>query len=366
MRAKLALLACSMLAVPVVAQAQVVDGLYIGAGAGVNLLQPERVLNLGTLTGVSTSTKPKVKYDVGFAALGSVGYGFGNGMRVEIEGVYRDNAIRGVGTLTANHGSNQKYGAMVNALYDFDLLSYYGITAFTPYVGAGIGYAYESLDGFSAVSNGTQIRAKNGTDQLAYQGIAGVAFPLTSLAPGLSLTAEYRFYGTPHNAKYTVTSTTAGVTSSGRVKVADDLNHTIMVGVRYAFNTAGPTPPPAAPAPVAVPAPEPTRTYLVFFDWDRADLSARARQIISDAATNAGRVRMTRIEVNGHADRTGTAQYNQALSLRRAQAVAAELVHDGVRESMIDIHGYGDTKPLVATAAGVREPQNRRVEIVIK
>jgi outer membrane protein OmpA-like peptidoglycan-associated protein len=117
---------------------------------------------------------------------------------------------------------------------------------------------------------------------------------------------------------------------------------------------------------VVAPAPQPSRTYLVFFDWDRADLTARAKQIIADAATNAGRVSATRIEVSGHADRTGTAQYNQALSLRRAQNVASELMHDGVQQNMIDIRAYGDTKPLVPTAAGVREPQNRRVEIVIK
>src|SRR4029078_4801522 len=91
-------------------------------------------------------------------------------------------------------------------------------------------------------------------------------------------------------------------------------------------NTSGraPRPPPVIVAPTAQ-APAPARTYLVFFDWDRADLTARAREIITEAAQNARRVQTTRIEVAGHADRSGTPAYNQRLSQRRADAVAAEL-----------------------------------------
>jgi outer membrane protein OmpA-like peptidoglycan-associated protein len=63
---------------------------------------------------------------------------------------------------------------------------------------------------------------------------------------------------------------------------------------------------------------------------------------------------------------TGTHAYNQGLSLRRANAVGQQLVRDGVPENAIVITALGDTQPLVPTAAGVREPQNRRVEIVIR
>ncbi len=370
MRARSALLAATCLMAPLamapgVARAQQVSGLYIGAGAGVNLLQTETITNFGNLLGIPYRRTPKIKFDVGYVGLGSVGYGLGNGLRVEVEGNFRNNSIRGIGTLTAQHGDSEKYGAMVNALYDFDLTDYYGITAFTPYVGVGAGYAYERIDGLRASTNLVSFTSNRGSSQFAYQGIVGVGFPLTSITPGLSVTAEYRFFGTPHNASYPTVLTSDGVKFTGKLKVADDLNHSILVGLRYAFNTEEPVPPPA-PAPVVAPAPQPSRTYLVFFDWDRADLTARAKQIIADAATNAGRVSATRIEVSGHADRTGTAQYNQALSLRRAQNVASELMHDGVQQNMIDIRAYGDTKPLVPTAAGVREPQNRRVEIVIK
>jgi outer membrane protein OmpA-like peptidoglycan-associated protein len=138
--------------------------------------------------------------------------------------------------------------------------------------------------------------------------------------------------------------------------------------VRYKFGLPPKALPPAAPEapPVAIPQTVPVRTYLVFFDWDRADLTDRARQIVAAAATASTHVQTTRIEVNGYTDLSGTVAYNQKLSIRRAQTVEAELVHDGVAKSEIDIHGYGESNPLVPTAKGVREPQNRRVEIILK
>jgi len=121
----------------------------------------------------------------------------------------------------------------------------------------------------------------------------------------------------------------------------------------------------------AAPAPTEARTYLVFFDWDRSALTARAREIVAQAAQASTHVQTTRIEVNGYADTSSIhggargSAYNQGLSLRRAHTVQAELVHDGVPSASIDIHGYGDTHPLVATGPNAREPQNRRVEIIL-
>ena len=71
-----------------------------------------------------------------------------------------------------------------------------------------------------------------------------------------------------------------------------------MIGLRYNFSQ----PPPPPPTPAAAPAPAPSRSYLVFFDWDKATLTDRARQIISEAATNSTKVQYTRIEVNGYTD----------------------------------------------------------------
>jgi iron complex outermembrane receptor protein len=126
-----------------------------------------------------------------------------------------------------------------------------------------------------------------------------------------------------------------------------------------------PLPPVAPPPPVPTAAVPPARTYLVFFDWDRADLTARARQIVAAAAQASTQLQTTIINVNGYTDLSGTAAYNQRLSVRRAETVEAELVKDGVARSEITIHGYGESNPLVPTAKGVREPQNRRVEIIL-
>ena len=106
-------------------------------------------------------------------------------------------------------------------------------------------------------------------------------------------------------------------------------------------------------------------SYLVFFDWDRFSLTQPARALIAAAAKAISEGQPARIQVNGHADLTGPAAYNQRLSQRRARAVADELVADGVPAQEIQIRAFGDRSPLIATGPGVREPQNRRVEIIV-
>jgi OmpA-OmpF porin, OOP family len=315
-----ALLAATMVALPLAAHAQPIDGLYIGAGAGANLMQNEQFKTVPA--GLGRSVSPRA----GFVGLVSVGYGFGNGLRAEIEGNYRYNNITG-------GGYEQKYGGMGNVLYDF-----YGLSPMVvPYIGGGVGYEAE------------QISAGNSTKgSFAYQGIAGAAFPIDG-APGLALTAEYRFMGLTGNRTYNTLQST------------NNYNHSLLLGVRYAFGAPAPAPMVTAPpaAPVA-------RSYLVFFDWDKANLTERARGIIRDAAANASKVAYTKIDVQGNADTSGSHVYNQGLSLRRANAVAAELVRDGVPKAAIAITAFGDTHLLVPTGPGVREPQNRRVEIIIR
>ena len=200
---------------------------------------------------------------------------------------------------------------------------------------------------------------------IAYQFILGGAVPIPSVR-GLAMTADYRFFGVG-SRKYDATAQ-ANATSPatfGSAKLGNDFNHAIVIGLRYNFGQPTPAPLPA-PLPVAAPAPAPARSYLVFFDWDKAELTDRARQIIKDAADNSTHVQYTRIEVNGYTDTSGTPKSNQGLSVRRAQAVAAELTKDGVPQSSIEIQGFGDTHLLVSTGPGVREPQNRRVEIIIR
>jgi OmpA-OmpF porin, OOP family len=364
MKLRIALLSASILAVPFAVRAQPIDGLYIGAGAGANLLQTEAVRG----NGINGSD---YKFDVGPVVVASVGYGLGNGLRFELQGAYYQNGIRGLKTGTAafgptsTRGDEYKEGVFVNALYDIPL-DQFGINSpVFPYVGVGVGYVHNQFDNLSITGSGFFARSGGQNDNFGVQGIAGVSFPVYDLVPGLSFTAEYRFLGEPGGRSYNGQIFSDAGTGPFKQKFAtDDFNHSILVGVRYAFNTAQPAPPPPVVQPV--PAPAPARTYLVFFDWDRADLTDRARQIITEAAQASTRVQYTRIEVQGNADRSGTPAYNQKLSLRRAQTVAAELVRQGVPRTAIDIQAFGDTRPLVPTAPGVREPQNRRVAIILK
>ena len=354
MNIKKALLAATVLALPVAAQAQPVTGFYVGAGAGINWLQESDVTPSASLGG-GTGT---ADFKLGWGGVISLGYGFGNGVRVEIEGNYRTNdvdSLSGGGQSLSGSGSVSSYGVMANALFDFDL----GPGSFiTPYIGLGAGYVISDWSEVRPSGGGVgQIDGTNG--QFAYQAIIGAALPLNDVAPGLALTAEYRFLGT---LSPEIDATGTGG-ARGNVEV-DSFNHSLFIGIRYAFNAAPPPPAVVAPAPAAAPAP--ARTFLVFFDFDRADLTDRARQIIAEAATNAQRVGTTRIEVAGHADTVGTPQYNQALSIRRANAVAAELERRGVARSAMTIQGFGFTRPLVPTGPQVREPQNRRVEIVLR
>ena len=128
---------------------------------------------------------------------------------------------------------------------------------------------------------------------------------------------------------------------------------------------AGAADSPLAPAPAVGETVDSNRSYLVFFDFDSSNLTPEAKQVVASAAASALQGETTRIDVTGHTDRSGSVQYNQALSVRRGEAVRRELVADGVADSLIAVRGVGESDPLVPTADGVREPQNRRVEIVL-
>lgn len=360
-----ALLAAGLFAAPSLARAQPFQGIYIGAGAGYNAL-----MNLDTRASPGLGTPALTfKTSPGFAGLLSAGYGFGNGFRVEIEGNYRQNDPgRLFGTLfpTTFNGTVRTYGAMANVLFDMDI----GFPWIYPYLGIGAGYAWTDLDqvGITGTTTPFALRVDGTQGRFAYQAMAGLSFPMPDV-PGLSLTTEYRFFQVVGPATFEGMSELGApaMPGAGNFVLRSQYNHSLLFGIRYAFNVSPPaSAAAAAPAPVAAPAPEPARSYLVFFDWDRADLTDRARQIIREAADNSTRVQFTRIEVNGYTDTSGSAEYNQRLSARRAQAVAAELVKDGVPRESISVQGLGATNLLVPTAKGVREAQNRRVEIILR
>jgi OOP family OmpA-OmpF porin len=122
---------------------------------------------------------------------------------------------------------------------------------------------------------------------------------------------------------------------------------------------------PVAAQPPMPAAPAAPRDYLVFFDWDSAQLTENGRDIVRSAADAARKEGIRIFQIVGHADRSGPTRYNQALSMRRAETVARELQRLGFDRRDMYISGKGETDPLVPTANGVREPQNRRATITI-
>ncbi len=344
MKLRLALAAATCLVLPIAAQAQPVTGPYVSLGLGTTIQNP---LNLHDN---ATGASGKALFRNSYSGDAAVGYGFGDGFRVELNGNFYRNTDHKIdndnGSQTPVTGGLNTYGPMVNVLYDMNV----GLPIF-PYVGAGVGYQWQK---FSSAMNDAGGHVLGGTKgSFAYNIIGGLSYPLP-FVPGLSATAEYKF-----------TQLTASRNYDG-IKVGQSSSHTFLLGLRYQLFQPPAAPAPApTPAPVAAaPAPAPAKTYLVFFDWDKYSLTPRATQIIAQAAADSKTQNVTTLEVNGYTDTSGTAGYNMGLSINRAKAVAAQLVADGVPASEIEMHGYGETHLLVPTGLGVREPQNRRVEII--
>ncbi|WP_281641364.1 OmpA family protein [Acetobacter orientalis] len=366
MRLRMALLATTLMAAaPAVASATTITGPYVDLGGGYDLTQTQTFKNKYNEDGINTADKYKVHHKNGWTGYGSFGWGFGNGLRAEIEGTYLRSNLDGNSSPNGGHtrGKDSSYGGFVNVLYDIDLKQF-GIDApVTPFIGAGAGYLWTQEH--ANFASGESFKGTRGG--FAYQAIVGAA--IDTGVPGLQVTAQYRMIGQPGSFRNGQFGFSAENGSTNHTSIDHRFNHLFMLGLRYAFDTA---PPPAAPAPVvAAPAPLPARSYLVFFDWDASALSARARQIVAEAAQASTHVQTTRIEVNGYTDNSAAhpgprgEKYNLGLSNRRADSVKAELIRDGVPASAIDIHGYGEAHPLVATGPNTREPQNRRVEIIL-
>lgn len=119
---------------------------------------------------------------------------------------------------------------------------------------------------------------------------------------------------------------------------------------------------PAPAAPQVAAAPE---TFIVYFSWDSDAVDRSGNKVIDEAVEVASSLGIADFSITGHADRSGPEDYNLNLSLRRANNVKAALIARGVKEGGISLAGRGEAEPAIPTDDGVREPANRRVEIIL-
>jgi OmpA-OmpF porin, OOP family len=313
--------------------------IYLGAEGGFTSL-PDQT---DSISGVTSAT---ARFNNGFNAGVRVGYEWG-AWRFEEEYSYRQDNARDLtlGPLKINAigGSRHTNSIMTNVLYDFTVG--YPIT---PHFGFGIG-AVDISDGFKAAGIGQLFN--NSTWQFGYQGIAGIRY---NLDPTLTLDLDYRYLATTQ-------PTFAIPNTSLRYRSSYHTNN-FVASLVYRFLP----PPPPPPVPVAAPAAPPTgpaKVFLVFFDWDRADITPAGMDIVRQAANAYKAGGSIRVQVTGYTDLSGSTSYNQRLSLRRANNIANALAKLGVARSDMAVSGRGEDDPRVPTARGVREAQNRRVEI---
>jgi len=106
--------------------------------------------------------------------------------------------------------------------------------------------------------------------------------------------------------------------------------------------------------------------YLVLFDWASDDISAQAQAVLDNAASTYQICPKAQVMLTGHADRSGSDQYNVGLSQRRVANVRAYLAGRGIPDRVMTSVALGESRPRVETADGDREPENRRVEIIFE
>ena len=338
---------------PWAAQAQPIQGVYIGLGAGVRAPFATKTTPLAPGFGKSFELNQRPGFDTAF----SLGYAIGNGWRFELEGNVSRSNVQSVTRTpfpSTSTGTLRHHGIMANALFDLDI----GSPWVYPYFGVGAGYQVSRLNGFAVTRTDKPFTYVSGDEagSFAMQAIIGLSLPVPYL-PGLSITVDYRFMDILGGQKLNGTSSfgppPGAPPATGAIKLHNQFSQSGMIGLRYAFNT----PPPAAAAETASVPVAQMRSYLVSFDANDARLNERAVAVVKEAAQASTAVPATRIDVAG-----GSA--SPVLSERRAKAVAAALAGSGVPRDAISIRGTGETGAL-AGAEGTARP-NRRVEIVVQ
>lgn len=344
---------------------------YIGVNGGV-LLEDQVDVDLAI-------TDPQVNAafadtELGIDADVVLGYDFG-AFRLEAEGGYKRAGYDGLtvvnsgilpggqtvpsGTVVQNEEDLTIWSGMVNGLVEFG-----SDDGFQVFGGGGVGFANLDLP-VEVAGVGTVI--DDSSTEFAWQLLAGARLAITD---NLDLGVKYRYF---------VIDGFELEAANGSPIEADFASHSVLASLTYNFGRkAEPAPVivPPAPTPVAPPPPPPvvappppprptcnTGPYIVFFDFDRSDITAEAASILNNAVTAYANCGNARVMLAGHTDTSGRATYNEALAERRNASVRSYMTGRGVAAGQITSEAFGESQPRVPTADGVREAQNRRVEV---
>jgi outer membrane protein OmpA-like peptidoglycan-associated protein len=329
-------------------------GWYLGVEGGMNRTN-DTSASFVTDAPTPDSSQVDMSFHDGWVGFGTAGYAFPGNWRAEAELGYRHNKISSINPASvngpfSNRGELNTASLMGNLIYDIPITS-----RFKASLGAGAGAVHRDFN--------DKFLVKDHDMKFAYQGLAGLSY---AISPGTDITMNYRYLrsagGNFHqqNGPYRDAYLTDNI---------DD--QALTIGLRFDLHPDS-VRESAMPAPLAEPAPQPVREtaapppprqFLVFFGFNKSNLTTDAEGVVSNAAATAKQMGSASLVIVGHADTSGSDKYNQKLSERRASAVRSALAAQGIDDSKITASGLGETSLLVQTADNVKEPQNRRATI---
>ena len=317
---KTALIATSAIAFSI--SAAQAEGFYIGVDGGLSIPEFSKVKQ--------NDHKFSFKLKNGFVGDVVAGYAFKNNLRTELDFGYRKYDVKRISSINID-GDVESYALTANVLYDF-----VNSTDFTPFIGVGAGIAHNKM-------KDKTLDAKNSSTRFAALGTAGVSYNLTK---ALSASLSYRFFASWDQ----------------KTALKADYNmyaHEVLLGLKYSFGTPKKVATVAAPTAYDVAADLPS--YMVFFALNSAVITPEAEQTLKKVAEEYKAGGDVKLKLTGHTDLTGPAAFNMTLSKQRAESAKKALVEMGIPANQITTKGVGMADPLVPTALGVPEPQNRRV-----
>jgi OmpA-OmpF porin, OOP family len=326
-----ALLATSLSLLAGAAQAGDKHGWYFGLDAGVSFVNEMPM----------EGTPNEYTFDPGWLALAVAGYQFNDpSLRLEVEVGFRENAIDERSGAKALDGEMREITGFANLLWAPTSLS----SNWSFLIGAGLGVDNVRFRDHAGVDSRDVVPAA--------QGIVGLAYRLN----------DHWDYALTYRVLFADVG--AYDTTVGPIVVeaeSDVVKHAVTLGFRYGYDA--PAAAPAAAPPPPPPPPAIVRQFIVFFGFNKSNLTAEAQAVVTEAAAAAKAQGSARIVVVGHTDTVGSTAYNEELSRRRAGAVKEELIRLGVAPDAISASGKGEAELLVQSGDGVKEPQNRRATI---